>query len=159
MTAKEMIMTRSTIAKSFTIAAVTALALSVAPTAKADDNGCSNASITGTFAVTTTGFAVAAPAPVGPAFAQVSMQTFDGSGGTTNVGMSNVNGRVGHANNTGTYSVNPDCTGTFTLTTAQGPSTWYFVIADNWNEIRAICVDPYAVLTKIGRRIYPGRNK
>ena len=109
-------MTRSTIAKSFTMAAVTALALSVAPTAKADDKGCSNASLNGTFAVTTTGYGVAAPDPVGPAFGQVSMQTFDGNGGTTNAGMSNSNGKVGQANNTGTYTVNADCTGTFTLT-------------------------------------------
>ena len=160
MNAKEMIMTRSTIAKSFAMAAVTALALSVAPTAKADDKGCSNLSISGsTFAVTTTGYGVNAPDPVGPAFAQVSMQTFDGRGGTSNAGMANTNGNVGQANNTGTYTVNPDCTGTFTLTVGQGHlSTWFFVIADNWNEIRAICVDPFAVLTKIGRRIYPGRN-
>ena len=159
MNAKEMIMTRSTIAKSFTIAAVTAFALSVAPTAKADDKGCYNFSISGsTFAVTTTGYLVAAPAPVGPAFAQVSMQTFGGAGVTTNVGMTNSNGAVKQANNTGTFSVNPDCTGTFTLTTAKGPSTWFFVISDNWNEIRAICVDPFAVLTKVGRRIYPGRS-
>jgi|SRR5690348_3187585 hypothetical protein len=159
MNVKEMIMTRNTIAKSFTMAAITALALSVAPTAKADDKGCSNLSISGsTFAVTTTGYAVAAPAPVGPAFAQVSMQTFGDGGITTNAGMVNVNGKVGQANNTGTFTVNPDCTGTFTLTTAQGPSTWFFVIADNWNEIRAICVDPFAVLTKIGRRIYPGHR-
>ena len=158
MNAKEMIMTRSTIAKSFTIAAVTALALSVAPTANADDKGCSNASIKGTFAVTTTGYTVHAPDPVGPAFAQVSMQTFDGEGITTNAGMSNANGTVGQANNAGTYTVNPDCTGTFTLSGGKGPSTWFFVITDNWNEIRAICVDPFAVLTKIGRRIYPGRS-
>lgn len=155
---KEMIMTRFTIAKSFTIAAVAALALSVAPTANADDKGCTNLSLSGTFAVTTTGYGVAAPDPVGPAFAQVSMQTFDGNGGTSNAGMSNANGKVGQANNTGTYTVNPDCTGTFTLSVAQGHSTWFFVISDNWNEIRAICVDPFAVLTKIGRRIYPGRN-
>ena len=159
MNAKEMIMTRSTIAKSFTMAAVTALALSVAPTANADDKGCSNLSVTGTFAVTTTGFNVAAPDPVGPAFAQISMQNFDGRGSTANVGMSNTNGNVGQASNTGSYTVNPDCTGTFTLTTAKGPSTWFFVIADNWNEIQAICVDPFAVLTKVGRRIYPGRNQ
>ncbi len=151
-------MKRSTIAKTFTLAAVTALALSVAPTAKADDKGCSNASLNGTFAVTTTGFNVAAPAPVGPAFAQVSTQVFDGRGGTTNAGMSNSNGTVGQANNVGTYTVNPDCTGTFTLVGRLGTANWFFVIADNWNEIRAICVDPYAVLTKIGRRIYPGRN-
>lgn len=158
MNTKEMIMTRSTIAKSFTIAAVTALALSVAPTAKADDRGCSNSSIIGTFAVTTTGYGVHAPDPVGPAFAQVSMQTFDGRGGTTNAGMANNNGKVGQANNTGTYTVNPDCTGTFTLTAGQHFATWFFVIDDDGNEIRAICVDPFAVLTKNGRRIYPGRN-
>ena len=159
MNAKEMIMTRSTIATSFTIAAVTALALSLAPTAKADDKGCSNASLNGTFAVTTTGYSVAAPDPVGPAFGQVSMQAFDGNGGTTDAGMVNSNGQVGQVNKTGTYTVNPDCTGTFTMPVGQGHhSTWFFVIADNWNEIRAICVDPFAVLTKIGRRIYPGRN-
>src|SRR6185312_7245221 len=101
MNAKDMIMTHSTIAKSFTIAAVTALALSVAPTANADDKGCSNLSLIGTFAVTTTGYAVAAPDPVGPAFGQIRMQTFDGNGGTTNAGMSNANGKVAQANNTG----------------------------------------------------------
>ena len=156
---KEMIMKRSTIANTFAIAAVTAVAIAIAPTAKADDKGCSNLSISGsTFAVTTTGYSVAAPDPVGPAFAQVSMQTFGVAGITTNVGMSNANGTVAQVNNTGTFTVNPDCTGTFTLTTAKGLSTWFFVISDNWNEIRAICVDPFAVLTKIGRRIYPGRN-
>lgn len=151
-------MKQNTIAKTFAIAAIIALAVAIAPTANAADKGCSNASLNGTFAVTTTGFAVAAPDPVGPAFGQISMQTFDGNGATTNAGMSNANGKVGQANNTGTYTVNPDCTGTFTLTVAQGHSTWFFVIADNWNEIRAICVDPFAVLTKFGRRIYPGRN-
>jgi hypothetical protein len=41
-------MKRSTIAQSLTIAAVTALALGITPTAKADDKGCSNASLEGT---------------------------------------------------------------------------------------------------------------
>ena len=49
MNAKEKIMNRSNIAKTFTIAAVTALALCVAPTAHADDKGCSNATLKGTF--------------------------------------------------------------------------------------------------------------
>ena len=152
-------MTRSTIAKSFTMAAITALALSVAPTAKADDQGCSSASITGTFAFTTIGFVGTAPAAAGPAFAQVTMQTFDGRDGTASVGMSNYKGTVGQGTNTGNYTVNPDCTGTFTLVTPKGTSNWFFVIADNWNEIRAICVDPYGVYTKTGRKLYPGRNK
>jgi len=49
MNAKDRIMKRSTIAKTFTIAAVTALALGLAPTAKAADKGCTNATLQGTF--------------------------------------------------------------------------------------------------------------
>ena len=66
MNAKEMIMKRSTIAKTFAIAAVTALALGIAPTAKADNKGCSNATLKGTFAHTATGFVTAPPAMAGP---------------------------------------------------------------------------------------------
>ena len=62
MNAKQMIMKRSTIAKTFTIAAVTALALGLAPTAKADDKGCSNATLKGTFAYTASGFITSPPA-------------------------------------------------------------------------------------------------
>jgi hypothetical protein len=54
----------STIAKTLTIAAVTALALGIAPRAKADDRGCSEATLKGTFAYTSTGYIVAA-APMG----------------------------------------------------------------------------------------------
>ena len=49
MNTKERIMKPSTIAKTFTIAAVTVLALGLAPTAKADDKGCTNATLQGTF--------------------------------------------------------------------------------------------------------------
>src|SRR5262245_41246750 len=64
---KETIMTRSTIAKTFTIAAVTALALGLAPTAKANDKGCSNATLKGAFARTDQGFVIppnSAPMPL-----------------------------------------------------------------------------------------------
>ena len=76
MNAKKRIMKRSTIAKTFTFAAVTALALGIAPTAKADNKGCSNATLKGTFAHKGTGFVTAPPAIAGP-FAHVSTQTFD----------------------------------------------------------------------------------
>jgi hypothetical protein len=48
-------MKRSTIAKTFTIAAVVALAVAIAPAANATDRGCSTASIKGTFAFEATG--------------------------------------------------------------------------------------------------------
>ena len=63
MNTKQMIM-KCSIARTFTMAAVTALALAISPTAKADDNdkGCSNATLQGTFAYTSTGFITAPPA-------------------------------------------------------------------------------------------------
>ena len=51
-------MKSSTIAKTFAIAAVTALALGIAPPANADDNGCFNASLQGKFVFKEFGFIV-----------------------------------------------------------------------------------------------------
>src|SRR5277367_2160693 len=95
----------------FAIAAVSALALAIAPAAKAQVNkGCNTATLQGTFAYTVTGAFVAAPAPLGP-YAEVGAQTFDGNGGMMAVGMSNTNGSVASSTTTGTYIVNADCTG------------------------------------------------
>jgi hypothetical protein len=153
-------MKRSTIAKIFTIAAVTALALGIAPRAKAEEvnKGCSSASLRGTFAYTVTGALVAAPAPLGP-YAEVGSQTFDGVGGTTIAGMSSTNGDIEPTTSTGTYTVNSDCTGTFILPIAPGiEAHYFFVIADGGAEYQAVCLDPVAVITRIGRRLFPGRE-
>jgi len=150
-------MKHSTIAKTFAFAALSALALSIAPAAKADDKGCSNATLRGTYAYTVTGSLVAAPAPLGP-YAEAGAQTFDGNGGTIAAGMSSTNGNIMPANSTGAYTVNSDCTGTFTLQIAPGITAHYFfVIADGGSEYQAVCLDPVAVITRIGRRLYPGR--
>ena len=55
-------MKRSTIANTFAIAAVTVVAIAVAPTAKAEDKGCTNASLEGTFSHIGTHF-TAEPSP------------------------------------------------------------------------------------------------
>lgn len=152
-------MKSSTIANTFTIAAVTALALSVAPTARADDKGCSNASLQGTFAYTGTGFIVTPAVAAGP-FAEVGTQTFDGKGATTTTFTASQNGNIFQMTFTGTYTMNPDCTGTITLQTpAPFPTvTLFFVVGDNLNEFHAIETAPGAVVTRIGRRLFPGRN-
>ena len=152
-------MTRNTITKLFTIAAVSALALGIAPTAKAQvDKGCSMATLTGTFAYTVTGSLVAAPAPLGP-YAEAGAQTFDGNGHTTITGMSSTNGSIMPAADTGAYTVNSDCSGTFTIQIAPGITAHYFfVIAQSGTEYQAICTDPVAVITRIGHRLFPGRN-
>jgi len=144
--------------KTFAIAAFTALALAIAPTAKAQGNkGCNNATLQGTFAYTVTGSSVA-PLPPGQ-YAEAGAQTFDGNGGTATVGMSNTNGNVSPSNTIGTYTVNSDCTGTFSLQIAPGiASHYFFVIANSGSDYRAVCLDPVAVVTRSGTRLYPGRE-
>jgi hypothetical protein len=154
----ELIMKRSNTTKTFAMAAVAALALAIAPTAKAQVNkGCNNATLLGTFAYTVTGSFVAAPAPLGP-YAEVGAQTFDGNGNTAASGMSNTNATPGSVTNAGTYTVNVDCTGTFTLQVAPGiTSHYFFVIANDGSSYQAICLDQVGVFTRSGTRLYPGR--
>jgi hypothetical protein len=151
------IMKRSNTTKVFAVA-VTALALAIAPTAKAQVNkGCSAATLQGTFAYTSTGSFVAAPAPLGPV-AETGAQTFDGIGATSATGMSSTNGTIAPATSAGTYTVNADCTGTFILQIAPGIAAHYFfVITNDGSNYQAICMDPVAVITRIGARLYPGR--
>jgi len=158
MNAKEMIMKRSTIAKTLTIAAVTAFALGIAPTAKAADKGCSNATLRGTYAYTSTGFIVAPPEIAGPA-AEVGTQTFDGNGATTATATISTNGSVQQLSIVGTYTLNPDCTGTFTLQVSPFGITVHvlFVIDDGGDGFQAMETDAGLVITRIGRRLYPGR--
>jgi hypothetical protein len=167
MSTKEMIMKRSAIAKTFTIAAVTALALAIAPTAKADDKGCSNATLQGTFAFTSTGF-ITSPPPIAGPFAEVGTQTFDGTGGTTLTATASQNGNIAPLTLKGTYTVNSDCTGTFSATGFANlgpnippvPLTLHvsFVIANNGTEFHGIETDSGLVLTRIARKMFPGRN-
>ena len=153
---KEMIMRHSSIAKTFTIAAISGLVLGMAPAARADDKGCSNSSLDGTYAYTGTGFIVTPAFAAGP-FAEVGTQTFDGKGATSTTLTASQNGNIFQTTFTGTYTVNPDCTGTFNLSApALGITvTLFFVIDDNLNGFQAIETLPGVVVTRIARRQFP----
>ena len=144
------------IANTFAIAALTAITLGIAPTAKADSKGCAASSIKGTFAYTATGFITVGPAPVGP-FAEVGTQTFDGQGGTTASATLSANGQIIPITIKGTYTVNPDCTGTITMLVSPFGSTVHnlFVIAQNGNEFQALENETGVVISRIGRKQYP----
>jgi hypothetical protein len=145
-------------AKTLTVTAITALALGIASTAYADDEGCSNASLRGTFAYTSTGSIASPPEIAGP-FAEVGTQTFDGTGATTAAVTLSQNGNILPVTVTGTYTVNPDCTGTMTLQVSPIAVTVhvFFVIDDSLNGFQAIETDPGLVITRIGRRLFTGR--
>jgi hypothetical protein len=149
-------MKRITIAKTFT--AIAAFALALAPSAKADDKGCTNATLRGTYAYTSTGSAVAPPAIAGPAV-EVGWQTFNGGGATTVTATLSSNGNFVQFNNvTGTYTVNSDCTGTFALQLAPNFTLHvYFVIDSGGDGFQGIETEPGLVISRIGRRMFPGR--
>ena len=147
-------MKRSTIAKTFAMGAIAALVLGLTPMARAERKECSVATLEGSFARTDTGFVAAGP------LAGVSLVTFDGNGAFTSSNFQSVNGTPQPpSTSTGTYTVNPDCTGTYTGQSSTGrTSTAFFVIADNGNEIHILPVGPGASLTCIARKVFPVGN-
>jgi len=154
-------MKRSTIAKTLTVAAVAVLALSIAPTAKAADKGCSNITLMGTFSRTDTGTVLAPAAAVGPT-ALVGTFTFDGNGNLTGAFTSSQQGHIGHGTQTGTYTVNTDCTGTIVVKGSGPNSSHYsFVIDDSGNGFQYICTDSdptvpfFIVYSGVAHRQYP----
>jgi uncharacterized protein YdeI (BOF family) len=142
-----------------TLVAVFAIAfvLGVAPSAAADDKGCSNATLKGTFAYTITG-STSAPPPFGGPIAGVGKQTADGNGHVSGTQTVSVNGNILRQTYTGTYTVNPDCTGSITLVVDIPPGLVThsdFVIDDDGNETRAVQADAGSVVTIIARRQFP----
>ena len=156
MNAKDRIVKPNTTARAFALAAVTALALTVAAVAQADSRGCSNATLKGVFADKDTGFITAPPALAGP-FAGVNTEIFDGNGVITTAGMGSLNGNIVAETGKGTYKVNPDCTGTYAIQVSPlGITTHgFFVIDDNGNELQVVITDPGTVITCTARRQYP----
>jgi hypothetical protein len=144
-------------AKAITIAALTALALGVAPAAKAADKGCSNASLQGTFSDKDTGFIYPAANEAPVPFAGVNVETFDGIGNIKGTGFASAGGTGGPQTYTGTYKVNPDCTGTYSVTINPGAikTHAFFVIDDRLNELQIVIKDPGTVITCVARRQFP----
>ena len=152
-------MTRITSARTFAIGAVAALALGLAPMAKAERKECSVATLEGSFVRRDTGFVTAPPAIAGP-LAGVHLVTFDGNGSFTSTGFGSLNGNVSESTGTGTYTVNPDCTGDYTSLSSTGRTgTAFFVIADNGNEIHILPTNTGSSITCIARKVSRGGNR
>ena len=151
----------TTTANTLAIAFAIALTLGIAPQAQAGtDKGCSNASLEGTFAYTVAGSVLAPPQFAG-LFASVGAQTFDGNGGTTATATVSLSGNILKVTITGTYTVNPDCTGSMTLNiSSQNPPVSltnhaFFVIEDSLAGFRAIQTDQGVVVSGTARRQFP----
>jgi hypothetical protein len=107
---------------------------------------CSNRTLSGDYACSIQGFLLNAPVPGAPpqaTFVGVTMNHYDGQGNASWLEHVVFNGspfNQGWAPASGTYTVNPDCTGTAVVTTPNSPVplNLYFVIADNGKELREV---------------------
>jgi hypothetical protein len=122
--------------------------------------GCSDQTLQGSFGYTVSGSITASTGPFAAGeFAAVGRITFDGRGHVATVRTLSDNGLVLQDDaGTGTYSVNPDCTGSFNITV--GPPGNAAVLNLNlvldgtreFREIRAIVTNANFVLLLQGRR-------
>ena len=130
--------------------AVFVLVMALAPAglwAQSQECPAENATLHSTYVLHGTGFAGGNP------FAFVGRVTFDGQGNLTASGTGSVGGTIVKGiSGTGTYSVNRDCTGTYTFTRGGGTSHWDFLVAPSGREITFIETDTGTVITATGVR-------
>jgi len=106
---------------------------------------CNNKLIVGNYGFTVQGNKLGGQGPTGPQVG-VAMAEFDGQGGFTQIDTVTINGEVvsdfTHPKATGTYTVNSDCTGTFTIDFTDGrpPVVANFVVVDSGSEIDTVVI-------------------
>ena len=117
--------------------------------------GCSKDSFKGSFGLTTTGAIVG----VGD-LAALGKITADGKGNLVDGSFTqSLNGVISRGTFTGTYEVNPDCSGSATLNFASGATAHRdIVIVDDGREVRGISTDSGTVLTVNLKKQLPEDN-
>jgi hypothetical protein len=140
------------IARASLVATVVVLFMTVALPARASQ--CSLTSVAGSYGYTTSGFVALAPGSFVPV-AAAGRITFDGHGNVTGTQTRVVAGSSLDETYSGTYTVNPNCTGSFTVLVEPDTrtSTVDLVWTDNRNGISAVFTTPGFILTATARRI------
>jgi len=131
------------------------LALIVSSPLISHASACSNSTIRGSYAFTIHGTAFL---PNGSTLLidGLAKQTFDGDGNFTQVDAVATNGNLppGWRPGSGTYSVNPDCTGTETIVVpGMGDLHLQLIVAQGGNTIHSVVIDPGFATTSDGERI------
>jgi hypothetical protein len=134
-----------------------ALALVASSPLMSHATSCSNSTIRGSYAFTIHGTLFL---PDGSTLLVdgIDKVTFDGKGNFTQVDAVAMNGKLdapGWRPGTGTYSVEPDCTGTQIITVPGLPDLHLqFIVAQSGNTIHQIVIDPGFATTAEGERIH-----
>ena len=115
--------------------------------AQSDSWACNDRLIAGVYGFTIQGIKLGGPGPVGPQVG-VAMTEFNGAGKLIQVDTVIINGtevsNFTHPAATGTYTVNANCSGSFTINFTDGRPTVFasFVVVDNGNEIDTVVSPP-----------------
>jgi hypothetical protein len=132
-----------------------ALALIVSSPLMSHASACSDSTIRGSYAFTLHG-TLFLPGGSTLLIDGIAKTTFDGKGNLTQVDAVADNGNLtpGWRPGTGTYSVNPDCTGTQTIVVPGMPDLHLqFIVAQSGNTIHQVVIDPGFATTAEGERI------
>ena len=141
--------------KSYISPFLLALALLVSSPLMSHASACSNSTIRGSYAFTIHG-TLFLPDGSTVLLDGVAKQTFDGNGHFTQVDAVAANGNLppGWRPGSGTYSVNPDCTGTQTIVIPSNPDVHLqFIVAQSGNTIHQVVIDPGVAATAEGERV------
>ncbi len=133
-----------------------ALALVVSSPLMSHASACSNSTIRGSYAFTIHG-TIFLPNGSTLLIDGLAKQTFDGDGNFTQVDAVATNGNLppGWRPGSGTYSVNPDCTGTQTIVIPGNPDVHVqFIVAQSGNTIHQVVIDPGVAATAEGERVH-----
>ena len=135
---------------------VVGLALSLIVAAPAHATQCSLANVAGSYGYTANGFVAIAPGSFIPA-AAAGRITFDGTGHVSGTQTRVVGGASLDETYSGTYTVNSNCTGSFTVLVEPDTrtSTVDLVWTNNTNAASAVFTSPGFILTATANRISP----
>lgn len=131
------------------------LTLAASSTLTAQASACTNSTIQGTYAFTIRG-TIFLPNGSTLLIDGIAKATFDGKENLTQVDAVADNGNLapGWRPGTGTYSVNPDCTGTQTIVVEGLPDLHLqFIVAQGGNTIHQVVIDPGVATTAEGERV------
>lgn len=134
-----------------------ALALAVSSPLLAHARTCNDSTIKGSYAFTIHG-TLFLPNGTTLVVDGIARETFDGRGNETQVDAVAMNGILdapGWRPSTGTYSVNPDCTGAQTIVGPPGLADLHlqFIVAQSGNTIHQVVINPGFAATAEGERL------
>jgi len=120
---------------------------------------CTDSTIKGDYAFTIHGQILT---PNGPLLVDgIAKTTFDGDGNLTQVDAVAVNGSIAEVwrHGTGTYTLNPDCSGTMTLINdGQAPLHLAILVSQSGNIIHTVVTDPGFAVTSDAEKVFAPKN-